>query len=852
MSLSALLTHWRSDLTIFENISEWRTVPARPARYVSLPSNLHPGLHQALDRHGIKQFFAHQSEAWNQIENKQNIVLVTGTASGKTLAYNLPTLHNLLLHKYSKALYLFPTKALAQDQLKKLKDLVDGVQSSNQYDSTAHGEMIPLSMPFPAIYDGDTPGGERSTIRQKADILITNPDMLHTGILPHHTRWENFFSSLGIIVIDEIHTYRGVFGSHVANVIRRLKRITEFYGSKPQFILTSATIANPVELAERLIEEPVELINDDGSVHGLKHFLIYNPPVINKDLGLRRSVIQESVRLVGDLLSYNVQTVIFGRARRTVELILSYLQREAGFQSQSVDIEMRGYRSGYLPKLRREIEEGLRQGRVRAVVATNALELGIDIGQLEAAILVGYPGTIASSWQQAGRAGRSDGPSLAVLIASAAPLDQYLAHHPDYFFGRSPERGMINPDNLLILLSHLRCAAFELPFKVGEPLGNVSPEQVREILEFLVENGDMHQSGSRYFWMADQYPAEKVSLRSASPQPVVLQLEENGLSRTLGEVDAASAAWIVHPDAIYLHEAQVYLVENLDLEHNIAYLRKTGVDYFTEPKRQTSVELLDILMNAQLKGAQKYYGEIRVTSQVTGFRKISWFIHENLGVGDLSLPPSELQTTAYWLAIEKETIEELQLRGLWSSSPNDYGPSWPATRDRVRARDGYRCQICGIPEEGRAHDVHHKIPFRLFSSPTEANQLDNLITVCPSCHHRVELAVRVRSGLAGLAYAFSNLAPIFLMCDVRDLGVHSDPRSSIAEGRPTVVIYDQIPAGIGLCERLYEIHDDLTQHALALIKECECTDGCPSCVGPSGELGVGGKKETQAILESIA
>jgi DEAD/DEAH box helicase domain-containing protein len=326
---------------------------------------------------------------------------------------------------------------------------------------------------------------------------------------------------------------------------------------------------------------------------------------------------------------------------------------------------------------------------------------------------------------------------------------------------------------------------------------------------------------------------------------------ENEVPRTLGEVDAASAAWMVHPDAIYLHEAQVYLVDSLDLEHHIAYLRNTGVDYYTEPKRQINVDLLDIFLHAQLKGAQKNYGEIQVTTQVTGFRKIRWHTHENLGTSELTLPPSELQTMAYWLSIDQETIEELRKQGLWSSSPNNYGPGWPATRDIVRARDEHRCQICGVPEEGRAHDVHHKIPFRSFSSPVEANRLQNLITVCPSCHHRVELAVRIRSGLAGLAYVFSNLAPIFLMCDVRDLGVHSDPHSPIAEGQPTVVIYDQIPAGIGLCERLYEIHDELTQHALSLIKECECIDGCPSCVGPSGELGVGGKKETQAILELI-
>ena len=848
MPLSTLLTAWQTDPNIASNVAAWRTFPLRPAQFAPFPADLHPALADALRSRGIHALYTHQATAWQQAQAGQHLVVVTGTASGKTLCYNLPVLDGLLRHPQARALYLFPTKALAQDQKDALSQLI-----------TANSQS-PISNTHPdiriATYDGDTPAEARPRIRTTARLIISNPDMLHTGVLPHHTLWADFFGHLQFVVIDEMHAYRGVFGSHVANVLRRLKRIARFYGASPQFILTSATIANPVELAERLIEEPVALVDDDGAVRGARHFLIYNPPVVNRDLGLRRSALLESVRLAGDLLQHGVQTIVFARARQTVELILTYLRRSLPSPAFGGGAggggEIRGYRSGYLPRQRREIERGLREGRVRAVVATNALELGIDIGGMGAAVLTGYPGTIAGTWQQAGRAGRQTEASLAALVTSANPLDQFLARHPDYFFGRSPEQALINPDNLLILLGHLRCAAFELPFRAGEGFGHVEGARVAEFLQFLQEAGVLYQSGDKYFWMADQYPAQDISLRSASPETVLLQARDGDEWTTIGQVDQASAFWMVHPGAVYLHEGQAYLVEELDLAQHIARLRAAEVDYYTQPRSETTVQLLDKLDEVEVRGATKAHGEIAVTTQVIGFRKVKWFTQEQLGLGEVSLPPTELVTTGYWVALAEGTVARLREQGVWTSDPNYYGPNWLAQRDQARTRDGYRCQACGVLEDGRSHHVHHKTPFRTFTSHRQANRLPNLVTLCPRCHHRVELAVRMRSGLSGLSFVLGHLAPLFLMCDARDVGVHSDPKSPLADGRPAVVIYDQAPGGIGFSERLFELHDELMGRAYELVAACECTDGCPSCVGPAGEGGAGGKQETLAILEALS
>ncbi len=500
----------------------------------------------------------------------------------------------------------------------------------------------------------------------------------------------------------------------------------------------------------------------------------------------------------------------------------------------------------------------MRDGSVKTVVATNALELGIDIGGLGAAILVGYPGTIASARQQSGRAGRGDDPALSVMVASPNPLDQFLAHHPEYFFGSSPEMALVNPNHLLILLEHLRCALFELPFQKGEGFGSISDELLDEYLEFLVANQESHFSNDKYYWMKDAYPAANISLRSASPQSYVLQTvtEDDGRPTTIGTVDGESAMWMIHPGAIYMHEAQQYFVQELDLENHVAQLVPVGLDYYTEAQRRSEIQVLSVNETSAAQGCEKSYGEIQVTTQVAGFRKIRWFTYENLGQEPLDLPPSELQTTGYWLSLSEATLSHLRDAGIWSNDPNDYGPEWQKIRVAVRKRDQFKCQVCGAAETIREHDVHHKTPFRAFIQDgvinrEQANRLENLTTLCPSCHHKVEQNVRIRSGLGGLGFVLGNLAPLFLMCDPRDLGTFTEPAWSAVGGLPSVVLYDLVPAGIGFSQKLFEIHDELMQRAFELVSQCECEDGCPSCVGPGGENGVGGKKETLAILEQI-
>ncbi len=844
MSVDKLLSRWKADPAVLENFAAWQTIPAQAARYGDIPEALHPTLALGLERAGIHQLYTHQVNSWDAAQAGKNVVVVTGTASGKTLCYNLPVLDALLRDPAARALYLFPTKALAQDQHQTLTFLVNilGKAGHNTQNLTSPDFTI-----NPAIYDGDTLSSARSSIRTKSRLILTNPDMLHTGILPHHTIWSEFFRSLRFVILDEMHIYRGVFGSHVANVVRRLKRIARFYGGQPQFILTSATIANPVQLAEALIEEPVELVDNDGSARGERNFIIYNPPIVNPDLGLRKSATLESVSLTGELIASGVQTIVFGRTRRTIEILLSYLRQSALVDPESI----RGYRSGYLPRDRRAIEHDLRNGKVKAVVATNALELGIDIGDMGATVMVGYPGTIAATLQQSGRAGRKTETSLALLVTTADALDQFLAHHPEYLIGKSPEQAMVLPNNLLILLQHIRCAAFELPFYRGEPFGNFPGEKVAEFLEALEQAGELHQNRERYFWTADRYPSSAVSLRSASPDTILLRVESEDGSSPIGQVDYNSAFWMVHPQAIYLHEAQAYLVDDLNLEEKIAYLHPVDVDYYTEPRRETTVEKVAPLKDAPARGCSQNYGEIIVTVQVTGYRQVRWFTYEQLGSGLVDLPPTHLNTTGYWITLDDQTVERLRSQTLWSNDPNDYGASWPQQRLHALERDGHRCQICGALEISRPHHVHHKIPFRAFPSALAANKLENLITLCPACHRRAEQAVRIHSGLSGLAYVMGNLAPFFVMCDRGDLGVHSDPLASLGDGKPTVVIYDNIPAGIGLSERLFGLHQELLLRARETVSTCRCSDGCPSCVGPGGENGSGSKRETLALLEAL-
>ncbi len=814
-----------------ENIVHWTVTPPREAVLSPLPAELTPAMRNALEKLGYRGLYSHQIQAYRHLRSGNNAVISTSTASGKTLCYNLPVFDTLLEDPTARAIYIFPTKALAHDQEETLTQLDEQI-----------GGLIPVG-----AYDGDTPSAHRSFIRSNARILLTNPDMLHTGILPQHTAWVEFFRNLRFVVLDELHIYRGVFGSHVSNVIRRLKRITAHYGAHPQFILTSATISNPKELAERLVEEKCELVDEDTSPNGQKNFILYNPPIIDPELGIRSSASSEGVRLAGDLLAYRVQTILFARARRSVEMILRALHDRYPEESSQIH----GYRSGYLAGERRSIERGLRSGNVRAVVATSALELGIDIGGMDASIVIGYPGTVASLRQQIGRAGRRRGTSVGILVASAAPIDQYLMQHPEFSIERSPENALINPDNPLILLQHIRCAAFELPFKPGEKLGSISWDTLKEFLDVLEQAGVLHSAASRYYWVADQYPAQDVSLRNASAQNVVLRVDGEEESHIIGTVDQSSATWMVHPGAVYLHEGQTYLVKSLDLENSEANLIPSGEEYFTEPKSQTEVEKISVIDSSPILKGEKSWGEIRVTTQVVGFRKIHWITRETLGQETLDLPPNQLRTTGYWFTLEDEAIEYLRQNQLWTNDVNDYGPNWNALRQMVRQRDQFTCQMCGAVEIDRAHHVHHKIPLRSFASLEQANALENLITLCPGCHRKAELVVKMRSGLSGVRYVLNQLAPLFVMCDTEDLGAVSDIQSPLADGRPAILLFDHVPAGIGLSEALYHMHDKLLNEAMDLVNHCPCQDGCPSCVGPGGENGAGGKQEALALLQVL-
>ena len=835
-NLDHLMSIWQSQDKTAQNFAFKHTLPASSAVYAPFPDSLNPFLRKALLTTGISLLYSHQIKSWNAIIAGENLSVVSGTASGKTLCYNLPILHTLLQDDQSCALYIFPTKALAQDQFHNLISLNQTIQL---FSPTPN---IPI-----AIYDGDTPSRSRAAIRSSTRLILSNPDMLHMGILPHHTIWARFLENLRFVVLDEMHIYRGVFGSNIANVLRRLKRVLHFYGSNPQFILTSATIANPKQLAENLIEEPVTLVEEDGSPHGARHFWIYNPPVINDTLGIRQSASMSAELLTTDLLHSGVQSLIFTRTRRSVELLLRSIREHNPSKANKIF----GYRSGYLVNERRSIERGLRDGSTQLVISTNALELGVDIGEMGAVLMIGYPGTIAATRQQSGRAGRGTDPSISILLASSSPLDQFLVKHPEFILDKTPEQALINPNNLLILLKHLECAAFELPFEVNEGFGNVDSDHVQGLLEILSETGKLHATKGKFFWTSDRYPADTVSLRQTTSNVITLRAQINNTPKIVGEVDEVSSHWMVHPNAIYLHEGETYLVDTLDLEKSEAVMHPVSVDYFTEPKNEIKVELINTADHRKVTGGDIYFGEIMVTNQVVGFKKVLWTTREIIGLEELSLPPTQLRTTGYWLAISPEAVEILQTIGMWTNAPNDYGPNWTHQRILARKRDQYRCQYCGVPETGKAHHVHHKIPFRNFPSYEEANQLNNLVTLCPTCHRIAETVVKMKSGLAGLRHVLRYISPLFVMCDINDLGSLSEPSSSIAEGKPTVILYDQIPDGVGLSRTLFDLHNELILDAYDLVFNCPCKDGCPSCVGPAGENGAGGKSETLALLKLL-
>ena len=731
-----------------------RRQPATDGTFQDIPVSVDIRLRDALKRRGIERLYTHQAEAFEQIEAGKNTVIVTPTASGKTLCYNLPVLNLLLREPEARAMYLFPTKALAEDQLHGFQATADELGA----------EIRAFT------YDGDTPQDARKAIRSRANVVFTNPDMLHSGILPHHTRWAKVFENLRYVVIDELHYYRGVYGSHLANILRRLKRLCSFYGASPQFICSSATIANPRELAEALAEAPFTLVDRNGSPAGEKYFIFYNPPVVNWHLGIRRSYINETRRLAVELIGRGQQTLVFANNRLATEILLTYL-RDACGRGPLPDDSICGYRSGYLPRERREAERRLRDGEIRGVVATNALELGIDIGSLDAVVMAGYPGTIASTWQRAGRAGRRQSASAAVLVASSAPLDQFIIEHPEYFFGQSPEHACINADNLEILLAHLKCASFELPLADGERFG---PHDTADLCRFLEEAGFLHHAGGAWHWTSQSYPADAISLRAVTSDNFVV-VDITAEPVVIAEVSFPAALTSLHEKAIYLHEARQYHVERFDYAERKAYVRQVECDYFTDAIDYTQVKILREFESSSLNGAQRAHGDVRVNRQIVGFKKIKFYTLENVGAGKLSMPEQEMHTTSFWLRFPAEFL-------------------------------------------GRFEDL----------TPTEK-----------------------QNGLTGLGNALRSMAALRLMCDPRDLGVALGTSPPPAVFKPDLYLYDNYPGGVGQSAPLYEMTGRLLRDTAELLARCPCGDGCPSCVGPVGEIGERGKYAAMRILSAL-
>lgn len=829
--LEDTLDRLRRDLNFMQNVVAWERLPARPAQLAPFPAGLNPRLIELLRERGIESLYTHQAEAIAAAIDGQNVVTVTGTASGKTLCFSLPALQACLGDPNARALFLFPTKALAQDQAASLSEL---------------GSGVPVR-----IYDGDTPQTQRAAIRTTPGIILSNPDMLHQGVLPGHTRWARFFENLRVIVIDELHAYRGIFGSHVANVIRRLRRVCRFYGSDPQFLCASATIANPGELAERLTEARFTIVSGDGSPRGEKHIILYNPPFTDHDHVIRRPYTLETREIAGRFIENTIQTLVFARSRLTTELLLTYL-REGAADPEAI----RGYRGGYLPSERRAIESGLRHGDVRGVVATNALELGIDIGQLNAVVIAGYPGTIASTWQQAGRAGRRTGVSAAVIVMSASPMDQFLALHPRYLFENPVEAARINPDNLVILLNHIRCAAYELPFSRGDHFGGFGP--IDELLDYLTEDEKvLSASPSGYRWIAPEASAQRISLRTGSSHPILVQDRNDGAPLVIGQVDRETAPLIVYPGAIYMHEGRQYAIEALDWELGVADARAVNVDFYTESIGVTTLSVAQEVDSAVLGDVVAAHGLVDVTSTAAGYRIIRRFTHELLGMGEINLPEQRFDTTAYWCSLTPDLTAALEDAGVLVA-PNDYGPNWQAMRRAARARDGYRCVRCGAPEPAdREHHVHHVIPFYTFgytrgqnTAYLAANRLDNLQTLCPRCHRLVETSQRSSAALFGVGNVLRSAATLYLMCEPGDLGLIVDTRNDFTRA-PTISLYDNLPAGLGYSDRLFEVHASLMEAAQALIRDCPCAAGCPACIGPVIEPGLNAKADALRLITAM-
>ena len=752
LPLESVIERLRSDPQYAENVVEWRTLPPKDATFADYPDWVHPDLLATLKGYKFDQLFTHQRKAADIAHEGRNVCVVTPTASGKTLCYNLPVLNSIVNKTGARALYLFPTKALSQDQVAELNGIIGALPNG----ISAY------------TYDGDTPSSTRAVLRERGEIIVTNPYMLHSGILPNHVKWTDLFQGLQYVVVDELHSYRGVFGSHVANVFRRLRRIAQHYGANPTFLTCSATIRNPAEHAEKLLGVPVEVVDQSGAPSGKRHFVLYNPPVVNRDLGLRANALEE-VRRLGSLLSGGaVQSIYFVRSRQMVEVLTKYLKdrnRDRGISPDTVC----AYRGGYLPKLRRTIERGLRSGEVHEVVSTNALELGVDIGSLDVAVLTGYPGTLASTMQQAGRAGRRAGTSLALMVCRSTAMDQYVAAHPEYVLERPQESAVIDADNLIIFVNHLKCAAFELPFDEGDDFGGNAV--TADVLDYLVREARiLHKAGGRYHWMAEAYPAEDVGLSSADVDYFVVIDEDKNI--VMAQVDRADAMTQIHEGAIYGHQGEQFLISRLEYEDRRAYAKRINPDYFTEAEVDVDVRVVHADTTLRGRGYDLHRGEVGVKTLATVYKKIKFYTRENVGAGEIALPPEEMETTSVWMLLDKETALAVGL-----------------------------------------------------TDPRHAG------------------------GWSGLAYLLRHLLPVYLGCSVTDVRGKAEIKSAEFD-TPSMFLFDNVPGGVGLAEKVYELWPRLLLTAREVLGRCACASGCPACVGPGARVGSLGKEVARRILDA--
>lgn len=765
--VDAVLERWLASKTVRPCVAADETVPPKAASVSRFPSALPSPLAFALRGRGVEELYEHQARAFEAVRaGARGVVVATPTASGKSYCFHLPVLAAQLEDPEARAIYLYPTKALARDQEAGLRELMRAA-------GIERGAIV---------YDGDTPADARRAARERSGIILTNPDMLHSGILPHHTAWARTFQNLRFVVVDELHTYKGVFGSHVANVVRRLMRVARFHGSRPVLIGATATIGNPREHAARVfsLDEDDELaaITESGAPRGERRVFVYNPPVVNAELGIRASYAKQAVMLAADLVRARVPTIVFGQSRNNVEVMLRYLRDKVAPEVEASKIM--GYRGGYLPGQRREIEQKLREGEVLCVVATNALELGIDIGALDAVVCAGYPGSVAATWQRFGRAGRRSGRSICVLVTSSAPLDQYLAREPSYLLGAPIEEARIDADNPEIIIQHLKCAAFELPFRRGERFGTLDEASTAAALEFLEQHDVLHENAGVFHWAADAYPANDVSLRSVGWDNVVIIDAEH--DETLAEIDWRGAHTMVHEQAIYQHDGECWQVERFDHENHKAFVRKVKPDYWTDAMTYTTVSVLEEIGAGALDDAEPSWpvgwGEVSVVEKVVGYKKIKFYTHENAGYGDVRLPSMQMHTMAFWLTVPESVCQEIP-------------------GGRAAAIDGLR----GV---GVA--------------------LETVSTLALMCDPR-DLGTTLGDTSLDGAIAGEDDVPI-------PRRVRGGPAPGYS---PTLFLYEHTPGGVGLSERIFAQREVLLARALRLVESCACRSGCPACVGPALE-----------------